>query len=162
MIHDVTSSSGTGRGKGDGSYNLAHISELITLLRNMATAMGLPKTVFETKANGLYLTINEASSQHDMAQISLLRGIAVGQTPLLNLRWNVDSAEYLATKTIDDPIAPMSSMLAAITPNATGEYAVSEEQAMQIMYTMLKYLEVENRNSTGRRTGLPKTTIQTA
>jgi hypothetical protein len=128
----------------------------------MVIAMGLPQTVFEVKDNGLYLTANEATSQRDTAQISLRRNPSAAQDPLLRLSWNPDPAEYLLTTTVDNPITPMGSVLASHVPNTKGEYTVTKEQAMQVTYTMLEYLKVENGFFSGQKTGLSRTAVQTA
>ncbi len=128
-------------------------NELANFLGMMRIAMGLPPDALKEKPIGCYVIV-EGTAQ----RITLFRN----RQMLLQVSWSGYPERYAARSAIPHPVAPMGDMLETLPADGEGKRPISREQAMQIAYTMLRYLTVEDGSRSASRSGLSRKAVKTA
>ena len=118
--------------------------DLVGFVKELVVAMGLSESVFSSTQNGLHLKIDEANLLETEISIGLWRTPNATNKPLFKLRWHKNDRIFIFFTAVGRPIFPLKKIIGSLEINGNGECLVNKEQAMIILCTMLKYLELES------------------
>jgi hypothetical protein len=108
---------------------------------DIRVAMDLPSSILERRDHGYYLRITESDQAGEVQEIVLWHGFGNEQAPVIALRYRPGENDFMAVTSIERPIEPARAILASIFATKQ-QRAVSREQALTIIYTMMLYLKV--------------------
>ena len=116
-------------------------ARVVAFAKDMIVAMGLPKTVTLKNANGLYLQMKVPVRRGKVVEICLWRSIGKTHKLLLGVSYQIgDEGKILLFSSIPRPIEPLRSL--GIPENGAKNSFINRSQALVVIATMMKYLEV--------------------
>jgi len=117
------------------------LTPLAKFAADIRVAMDLPSSILERRDQGYYLKITESDQADAVQEIVLWHGFGSEHTPTIALRYRLGKNDFTAVTSIERPIEPARAILASIFATKQ-QRAVSREQALTIIYTMMLYLKV--------------------